>query len=152
MMPEPKPQPTQPETPKPAPAEHPTWGKLLADLRHQKGMSQRQLAILADMPRTFISKMERRDRPPTYVSVVRISTALQIRTSLLLDEGSMHSHLLQSNLFSDPFVHEVWQASRGLDADQFRVIEAAVKTLSEGQLPFFDWMTIESTGSRPAGV
>ena len=143
---------TQPEESETTPTPSATWGSLLAELRRQQNLSQRQLAQLADMPRTFISKMERRDFPPTFVTVVRISTALRIDTALLLDQGTMRSYLVQAGLFADPFVHEVWQASRGLNAQQLCVIEATVKTLSEGQLPFFDWMTIESAGDRPAGV
>jgi len=123
------------------------WGKLLAALRHEKGMSQRQLANAADMPRTFISKMERRDRPPTYVSVVRLSTAMQIDSCLLLDESLMHAHLLYFSLFADPFVAQVWELARGLKPDQLGILEMAVKTLSEGQTPFTDWMQIESGGS-----
>lgn len=153
MMPDPQPESAKAEPPSPKPfVDRRSWGRLLADLRHQRGISQRQLAILTDMPRTFISKLERRDRPPTYVSVVRISSALQIESNLLLDQGTMRSHLLHGHLLADPFLQEVWQAARGLKADELRIIEAAVKTLSEGQLPLTDWMRVEISGSRPVGA
>jgi transcriptional regulator with XRE-family HTH domain len=152
IMPEPQVEAPQQDQPTAAEAKPASWGRLLCELRRQKNLSQSQLAARADMPRTFISRLERRDGPPTYGSVVRISTALQVSASLFLDNAAMRNFLLQQVLFSDPFIAEIWREAQGLERDQLQVIEAAVKTLSEGQMPMQEWMRIAISENRLAGA
>src|SRR5208283_683270 len=67
VSPEPKPQPRM---------EVLTWGKALAKLREQNGMTQTQFAAKAGIMRTHLCKIENSQWIPTYATVVRLATAL----------------------------------------------------------------------------
>lgn len=61
------------------------FGLVLKDLRKSKGMSQEKLALTGDLDRTFISLMERGQRQPSLTTILRISDALEIKPSELMD-------------------------------------------------------------------
>lgn len=52
--------------------------------REEQGLSQEQLAELADIDRTYISMIERGKRNPTLEVAERIAAALDIRLSELI--------------------------------------------------------------------
>ena len=54
-----------------------TFGRNVARIRTERGLSQDQLAEKADLDRTYISGIERGVRNPGIKSVVRIATALK---------------------------------------------------------------------------
>lgn len=56
-------------------------GKVLSDLRREKGMSQEVLSGLADIGRTHLSAIERGERKPTLETLYRISCALNMKMS-----------------------------------------------------------------------
>lgn len=58
-----------------------TVGKVLSDIRREKGMSQEVLSGLADIGRTHLSAMERGERKPTLETLYRISCALDMKMS-----------------------------------------------------------------------
>src|SRR5271157_4267323 len=95
VSPEPKPQPR---------LEVLKWGKALAELREQKGMTQRQFAAKAGIMRTHLCKIEKSQCKPTYATVVRLALALGIEINLLLTNSSMCAELLSQKLFLDRFV------------------------------------------------
>jgi transcriptional regulator with XRE-family HTH domain len=61
-------------------------GKLISRHRIAKLLSQEQLAELAGIHRTYISQIERGLKSPTLEVLIRIATALDLRTSSLLLE------------------------------------------------------------------
>ena len=61
-------------------------GKLISRHRIAKALSQEQLAELAGIHRTYISQIERGLKSPTLEVLIRIATALDLRTSRLLSE------------------------------------------------------------------
>jgi transcriptional regulator with XRE-family HTH domain len=54
-----------------------TFGRNVARIRTERGLSQDQLAEKADLDRTYISGIERGVRNPGIKSVVRIAAALK---------------------------------------------------------------------------
>lgn len=56
-------------------------GKVISDIRKEKGMSQEVLSGLADIGRTHLSAIERGERKPTLETLYRISCAMGIKMS-----------------------------------------------------------------------
>ena len=61
-------------------------GKVIADFRKRKNISQEVLSGLADIGRTHLSAIERGERKPTLETLYRISTALEVRMSDIIIE------------------------------------------------------------------
>ena len=61
-------------------------GEAIAHCRREKGLSQEILSGLADIGRTHLSAIERGERKPTLETLYRISQALGIRMSDLVEE------------------------------------------------------------------
>lgn len=59
-------------------------GKVIADFRKQKGVSQEVLSGLADIGRSHMSAIERGERKPTLETLYRICTALDIKMSIVV--------------------------------------------------------------------
>ena len=60
------------------------FGDRLRSLRAKKGLSQEQLAGLADLDRTYISGIERGIRNISLLNIVKIAQALEVKPSDLL--------------------------------------------------------------------
>lgn len=58
-----------------------TVGKVIAQIRNEKGLSQEVLSGLADIGRTHLSAIERGERKPTLETLYRISCALDMKMS-----------------------------------------------------------------------
>ncbi|MDE5985605.1 MAG: helix-turn-helix domain-containing protein [Eubacterium sp.] len=58
-----------------------TVGKVISDMRREKGMSQEVLSGLADIGRTHLSAIERGERKPTLETLYRIACAMDIKMS-----------------------------------------------------------------------
>lgn len=58
-----------------------TVGKVIAQIRIEKGLSQEVLSGLADIGRTHLSAIERGERKPTLETLYRISCALDMKMS-----------------------------------------------------------------------
>lgn len=56
-------------------------GKVISDMRKEKGMSQEVLSGLADIGRTHLSAIERGERKPTLETLYRIACAMDIKMS-----------------------------------------------------------------------
>lgn len=63
-----------------------TVGKVIAEFRIRKGVSQEVLSGLADIGRTHLSAIERGARKPTLETFYRICCALDIGMSELVKE------------------------------------------------------------------
>jgi len=59
------------------------FGKMLQEERKAKKISQEKLAKLAGLDRTFISLIENGKRSPTFSTILKISSALDIAPSEL---------------------------------------------------------------------
>lgn len=61
-------------------------GKVIADFRKQKGVSQEVLSGLADIGRSHLSAIERGERKPTLETLYRICVALDVKMSDVIKE------------------------------------------------------------------
>ena len=61
-------------------------GKVIADMRKKKGISQEVLSGLAVIGRTHLSAIERGERKPTLETLYRISLALNVKMSDIVKE------------------------------------------------------------------
>jgi transcriptional regulator with XRE-family HTH domain len=99
-------------------------------LRQKAGLSQRQLALRMQVPRTYVSKIENEKAMPTLSSLQRLATALEVSMAELL-KGSCHS--LEddiADLMQDEFIAEIAQCLDKLDSMQRSSLLAQVRDLS----------------------
>lgn len=61
-----------------------TLGKIISDLRRSAGLSQEELAVRADIHRTYVSQIERGLKSPTIVVLFKVSKALETTPSKIL--------------------------------------------------------------------
>ena len=61
------------------------FGMALRAERKRRGLTQEQLALEADLRRTFISSIELGEKQPSITTLFKLSNALGIRTSTLID-------------------------------------------------------------------
>lgn len=59
-------------------------GRVIAQFRQDKGISQEVLSGLADIGRTHLSAIERGERKPTLETLYRLSTAMGIPMSTIM--------------------------------------------------------------------
>lgn len=59
-------------------------GKVLAECRQEKNVSQEVLSGLADIGRTHLSAIERGERKPTLETLYKICNALDIKMSVFM--------------------------------------------------------------------
>lgn len=62
-----------------------SFGKILADARKEKGLSQEQLAFESNLHRTYISQLERDIKSPSLETIKKICQALNIKTGDLIN-------------------------------------------------------------------
>ncbi len=60
-------------------------GRVIAQFRQSKGISQEVLSGLADIGRTHLSAIERGERKPTLETLYRLSTAMSIPMSAIVE-------------------------------------------------------------------
>src|SRR5690606_29584293 len=60
------------------------FGRLLKDLREERGLSQAQLALDSGLDQTFVSLLERGRRPPSLISVLAPCDALAVEPDVLV--------------------------------------------------------------------
>ncbi|MCG3142240.1 MAG: HTH-type transcriptional regulator DdrOC [Anaerolineae bacterium] len=63
------------------------FGKKLQDLRKKRGLTQEQLAEIAEFDRTYISMLERGARNPSLLNIYRLAEALKITPADLLEKS-----------------------------------------------------------------
>jgi transcriptional regulator with XRE-family HTH domain len=64
------------------------FGRVLRELRHEKGLSQEQLASLGNFDRTYPSLLERGLRTPTLTVIFRLANVLDIAPASLVAKVS----------------------------------------------------------------
>jgi len=60
-----------------------SFGKILQEIRNSKKISQEKLANLTGLDRTAISLIENGKRSPTFITILKICSALGIKPSVL---------------------------------------------------------------------
>lgn len=73
-------------TTKPLPDIGTLFGEVLTRHRTDAGISQEELALRADVDRTFVSRLERGIRQPTITTVITLAHALGVQAADLVRE------------------------------------------------------------------
>jgi DNA-binding XRE family transcriptional regulator len=63
-----------------------SFGKSVRKLRETQGLSQEQLAELADLHRTYVGAIERGERNVSLRNIVKLSRALRVTPAQLLED------------------------------------------------------------------
>lgn len=61
------------------------FGKVLRRLRRQRGLTQEQLGLEADLRRTYVSVLELGRQQPSLTTILKLATALGERPGTLVD-------------------------------------------------------------------
>jgi transcriptional regulator with XRE-family HTH domain len=130
LVAEPQRQPSQ----APAPAESSVdVAKAVRELRRERGLSQRELALRMDVPRTYISKIENGKATPTLSSLQRLATALEAEVGALVhDARSRRQDAIQS-ILADPFLEELLPYVAKMNAYQRSVFLSHVRDMATGR-------------------
>jgi transcriptional regulator with XRE-family HTH domain len=62
------------------------FGRRLRRLRHERGLSQEQLAHIAQLDRTYVSSCEAGRRNATIKTIARLATALEVDPAALVSD------------------------------------------------------------------
>jgi transcriptional regulator with XRE-family HTH domain len=123
----------------PAPAPEPTNGNgrphlqiasAIRMLRQRGGLSQRQLALRMQVPRTYVSKIENEKATPTLSSLERLARALEVTVPDLLSGGDRARQDEIRDLMQDDFVAQLVPFLATLDALQKASILGQVRDLT----------------------
>src|SRR3954447_21802595 len=102
----------------------------IRSLRQRSGLSQRQLALRMQVPRTYVSKIENEKAMPTLSSLQRLATALEVSMGDLLKGSSRSLEDDIADLMHDEFIAEIIQCLDKLDPMQRSSLLAQVRDLS----------------------
>lgn len=67
------------------------FGKVLRQVRKQSGLTQEQLALAADIDRTFVSLIERGERQPTIRVLFKLAAAMHVSAAQLIQMTEDHT-------------------------------------------------------------
>lgn len=67
------------------------FGKVLKQIREEKGMTQEKLAELAEVDRTYIYRLETGKRSPSLNIIFRLADALKVQPGYLIDKVNKKS-------------------------------------------------------------
>ena len=98
-------------------------------LRQRHGMSQRQLALRMNVPRTYVSKIENEKAIPTLSSLERLAEALEVTVYDLLRLCAPSREDDIRELLADPFLAEMAEFTSSLNAMQLSSILAQVRDM-----------------------
>ncbi len=77
----------------------------IRNLRLRTGLSQRQLAMRMNVPRTYVSKIENEKATPTLSSLERLARALNVTVPDLITGGNREEEITE--LIKDDFIAEL---------------------------------------------
>ena len=98
-------------------------------LRQRHGLSQRQLALRMNVPRTYVSKIENQKATPTLSSLERLAGALEVTVYDLLRLCGPSREDEVRELLSDTFLAELSEFTSLLDAMQLSNILTQVRDI-----------------------
>lgn len=61
-----------------------SFGKILRKIRQEKGLSQEELALRAELHRTYISQLERGIKSPSLNTIHKLCTSLDVSVGYLV--------------------------------------------------------------------
>ena len=64
-------------------------GKAIRDLRTQKGISQENLALMAEVDRSYVGRVERGDNNVALLTLMKLAKALGISVSKLMQKARL---------------------------------------------------------------
>ena len=107
--------------------------RAVREVRHDRNLSQRQLAGRMQVPRTYISKIENGKAVPTLSSLQRLATALQVNICDLLRDGQSRRARETAACLADPFLGEIAPLIAQLDPFQRSMFLNQVRELAVGR-------------------
>jgi transcriptional regulator with XRE-family HTH domain len=107
--------------------------RAVREARHERSLSQRQLAGRMQVPRTYISKIENGKAVPTLSSMQRLATALEINICDLLRDGQSRRAREAASVMADPFLAEIAPLIAQLDAFQRSMFLSQVREMACGR-------------------
>ncbi|MBV9087423.1 MAG: helix-turn-helix transcriptional regulator [Acidobacteria bacterium] len=102
----------------------------IRSLRQKNGLSQRQLALRMQVPRTYVSKIENEKATPTLSSLERLARALEVTVPDLLRGGDQTREDEVTALMSDEFTAQLLPFVAKLDAMQRATIISQIRDLT----------------------
>jgi transcriptional regulator with XRE-family HTH domain len=107
--------------------------KAVRDLRHERGLSQRELALRMEVPRTYISKIENGKAQPTLASLERLAKALAANICELLHDARSLRQDAVSAALADPFLAELLPHVARMNGYQRSVILSHARDMATGR-------------------
>jgi len=101
----------------------------IRSMRQKIGLSQRQLALRMQVPRTYVSKIENEKATPTLSSLERLARALEVTVPDLLNGGQMPQSSV-TELLADPFIAEVAPFLSKLNPLQWQSVLAQMRDMT----------------------
>ncbi|HYH00501.1 MAG TPA: helix-turn-helix transcriptional regulator [Terriglobales bacterium] len=101
----------------------------IRSLRQRSGMSQRQLAMRMNVPRTYVSKIENEKATPTLSSIERLAQALNVSVPELLSGASGRDTEVR-DLLKDDFIAEIVPYLSQLNGMQLTSVLSQVRDMS----------------------
>lgn len=102
----------------------------IRSLRQRSGLSQRQLAMRMNVPRTYVSKIENEKATPTLSSLERLARALEVTVPELLNGGERTREQELRELLTDGFVSELLPFVSKLNGMQLSSVLAQVRDMT----------------------
>jgi len=102
----------------------------IRSLRQRAGLSQRQLAMRMQVPRTYVSKIENEKATPTLSSLERLANALQVKLPDLLMGGQPSREEQMRELMGDSFLAELMPLCEKLNGMQLASILNQVREIT----------------------
>jgi transcriptional regulator with XRE-family HTH domain len=99
-------------------------------LRQRSGLSQRQLALRMQVPRTYVSKIENEKATPTLSSLERLARALEVTVPDLLNGGHRTREDEIRELVGDEFISQMLPYLSKLNGMQLASVLAQVRDLT----------------------
>jgi transcriptional regulator with XRE-family HTH domain len=97
-------------------------------LRQRAGISQRQLALRMQVPRTYVSKIENEKATPTLSSLERLAAALGVTVRDLLSGGNRAESIRE--LMADSFIAELVDYLPRLNGMQWQSVLAQMRDMT----------------------
>jgi transcriptional regulator with XRE-family HTH domain len=107
--------------------------RAVREVRHDRCLSQRQLAGRMQVPRTYISKIENSKAVPTLSSMQRLANALEVDICDLLRDGHSRRARETAAVLADPFLAEIAPLIAQLDAFQRSMFLSQVREMASGR-------------------
>jgi transcriptional regulator with XRE-family HTH domain len=105
-----------------APSQEIDVARAVRKLRHERSMSQRQLAGRMQVPRTYISKIENGKAIPTLSSLERLADALGTPVASLVQDARSQREETRASVLADTFLCEILPMIANLNAFQRQVV------------------------------